>query len=223
MHQRPARVRRKRVKALGERFDQALVLAHDLHRSQRRKDTDIPYISHLLAVAALVIEMGADEDTAIAALLHDAIEDQGGNGTRERLLRLFGERTVGIIDECTDTDQTPKPPWLGRKKRYLNHLRGASPEALMVSLADKLHNARCIRRDLETLGAKIWQRFSGGQGGTIWYYRSLVEIFKEQRLHSQVVAELDTVVGQIEARSAAKAISPRGPHAVRRLKPTRRR
>jgi len=180
-----------------ERFGAAFLYALRLHAHQKRKGTTIPYISHLLAVTALVLEDGGSEDEAIAALLHDAIEDQGGEPTRQEIRRRFGDKVVEIVNGCTDTDQTPKPPWLERKKRYLEHLRSASPEVLRVSAADKLHNARTILADLRRHGKAVWQRFNGGRDGTLWYYRQLVQIFREHG-PSFLVEELDRVVSEME-------------------------
>jgi (p)ppGpp synthase/HD superfamily hydrolase len=162
---------------LTARFTEALAYAAALHVTQRRKGTDIPYIAHLIAVAALVLEDGGGEDEAIAALLHDAVEDQGGRETLAAIRKRFGERVAGIVRGCTDADTTPKPPWRERKERYIAHLRTAPPEIRRVSLADKLHNARAILRDLRTGGGAVWERFNGGKEGTLWYYRTLADLF----------------------------------------------
>ena len=184
---------------LSSRFQDALTFAVELHNGHTRKGTNIPYIAHLLAVTSLVIEHGADEDEAIAALLHDAIEDQGGAETREEIRRRFGVRVVEIVDGCTDTDVTPKPPWRPRKEAYLAHLRSASPSALLVSAADKLHNARAILADYRLLGESVWKRFKGGREGTLWYYRSLVTAFREAvAAPLRLVEELDRIVSEIE-------------------------
>lgn len=179
------------------RFEAALIYALHLHAEQKRKGTTIPYISHLLAVTALVLEDGGSEDEAIAALLHDAIEDQGGEPIRQEIRRRFGDRVLEIVNGCTDTDQTPKPPWLERKKQYLEHLRSAGPEILRVSAADKLHNARSLLSDLRRHGKAVWERFNGGRDGTLWYYRRLVQIFRECG-PSFLVEELDRVVSELE-------------------------
>lgn len=182
---------------LGNRFEAALIYALHLHAQQKRKGTTVPYISHLLAVAAIVLEDGGSEDEAIAALLHDAIEDQGGEPTRQEIRRSFGDKVVEIVNGCTDTDETPKPPWLERKKRYLEHLRGASPEVLRVSAADKLHNARAVLSELRRHGKSVWGRFKGGREGTLWYYRRCVQVFHESG-PSFLVEELDRVVSELE-------------------------
>jgi len=186
------------------RFEAALIYALHLHAEQKRKGTTIPYISHLLAVAALVLEDGGSEDEAIAALLHDAIEDQGGEPIRQEIRRRFGDKVVEIVNGCTDTDQMPKPPWLERKKQYLEHLRSASPEILRVSVADKLHNARAVLSDLRRHGDAVWERFNGGRDGTLWYYRQLLQVFRE-RCSSFLVEELDRVVSELERISSSRA------------------
>ena len=183
---------------LSNRFEQALVYAHTLHREQRRKGSNIPYISHLLSVAALVLENGGDEDEAIAALLHDAVEDQGGETTREVILHMFGERVTEIVDGCTDADTIPKPPWRERKEKYIEKLRHASSSIRRVALADKLHNARSILSDLSRDGEGTWDKFTGGKLGTVWYYRTLLEIFLETDPDSWLVIELNRVVGNFE-------------------------
>ena len=186
---------------LSARFESALSFAARLHAGQLRKGTRIPYVSHLLAVASLVLEHGGTEDEAIAALLHDAIEDQGGNSTREVIRRLFGEEVVAIVNGCTDAEVIPKPPWRERKERYIAHVREASPSVRLVSASDKLHNARSVLADLRVLGDDLWSRFSGGREGTLWYYRSLVESFRAAGDNRALVEELDRVVSEIELKS----------------------
>ena len=179
------------------RFDEALVFASQLHRNQKRKGNSSPYITHLLAVTAIVGENGGSEDEVIAALLHDAVEDQGGAVVREEIRRRFGTAVADIVDGCSDTDQTPKPPWRQRKQAYLDHLPGASRAVQLVSLADKLHNSRSILFDLREVGNSTWERFKGGKEGTLWYYRSLVSIFLA-RGPQPLARELQRVVAEIE-------------------------
>lgn len=179
------------------RFEEAFGYAMELHGRQKRKGTQVPYMAHLLAVTALVIEDGGDEDQAIAALLHDAVEDQGGQATMDEIRRRFGDRVAHIVDGCTDTYQEPKPPWRQRKEAYLAHLPTASPEVRRVSLADKLHNSHSILSDL-LLGECVWERFRGGKNGTLWYYRSLLEIFRKTDT-SPMVREFGWVVERIES------------------------
>jgi (p)ppGpp synthase/HD superfamily hydrolase len=186
---------------LTHRFEQALVYASRLHRKQIRKGSNVPYISHLLSVTALVLEDGGDEDEAIAALLHDAVEDQGGQATREVIFDMFGERVVEIVDGCTDADTIPKPPWLERKQQYIDNLRGASASIRKVSLADKLHNARSILRDLSQNGEATWGKFKGGKQGTLWYYQTLLELFLETDADSWMVQELNRIVEQLTVSS----------------------
>ncbi len=171
---------------LTPRFDAALTYASALHRPQPRKGTDIPYVSHLLAVASLVLEHGGGESEAIAALLHDAVEDGGTYppggvlAVRREIGERFGEEVLAIVEGCTDAHLHPKPSWPERKRRYIEHLATASPSARLVSGADKLHNARCILADYRVHGEDLWSRFnpeSNGREGQLWYYRELVTVF----------------------------------------------
>jgi (p)ppGpp synthase/HD superfamily hydrolase len=179
-----------------ERFENALILAYCIHCAQCRKGTEIPYVSHILSVAGIAIEHGADEDEAIAALLHDAIEDGGGAVIRDEIQRRFGSRVASIVEECTDTDETPKPPWRIRKELYIKHLETASPSGRFVSAADKLHNARAILEDYRLIGEELWERFNAGRDDILWYYRSLVTVFKESGT-TPLIAELERVVSEL--------------------------
>lgn len=183
-----------------ERFDEALRYAHELHRTQERKGgRGVPYVSHLMGVCSLVLEAGGDEDQAIAALLHDAMEDQGGLPTLEEIRRRFGDRVATIVDACTDAYDEPKPPWRPRKEAYLDRLPGEPPEALLVSLADKVHNARTILLDVRADGEGYLDNFTGGRVGTLWYYRALVEAFRSiEGFDSVLVDELDRVTAELE-------------------------
>jgi (p)ppGpp synthase/HD superfamily hydrolase len=178
---------------LTSRFEQALIYATQLHAKQVRKCSDIPYISHLLSVAALILEDGGDEEEAIAGLLHDAVEDRGGIKTREAILRQFGERVVSIVDGCTEPYLEPKPPWRDRKLQYIEQMRHASPSVLRVSMADKLHNARSILVDWHREGDTVWDKFNGGKEGTLWFYRSLLEIY-EKATNSFLMEELKLIL-----------------------------
>ncbi len=182
---------------LTARFEAALVYTFQLHNHQTRKSSPTPYIAHLMSVSALVLEAGGDEDSAIAALLHDAVEDQGGVETLDDIRQRFGERVAEIVDSCSDTYTIPKPPWRDRKETYLAHLAEATLAARLVSAADKLHNARSILRDLRSDGPQVWEKFNGGKEGSLWYYRSLVEIF-QQLDNNYLVDELTRVVREIE-------------------------
>ena len=182
---------------LSPRFEQALLMATRLHARQRRKGADIPYVSHLMAVSSLVFEDGGSEDEAIAALLHDAVEDQGGAPTLEKIREAFGDRVAGIVAGCTDSDVVPKPPWRERKERYIAHIRQAGPDVRRVSAADKLHNARAILADLHKHGDAVWDRFTADRPGVLWYYRSLVTAFQDTGV-GFLADELDRVVTQLE-------------------------
>jgi (p)ppGpp synthase/HD superfamily hydrolase len=185
---------------LSSRFETALSFAARLHAEQQRKSTEVPYISHLLSVCGLVLEHGGTEEQAIAALLHDAIEDQGGAATRETILRLFGSEVAAIVEGCTDADTIPKPPWRERKERYLAHLADAPEDVRLISCADKLHNARTILADLRVSGAEVWNRFRGGREGTLWYYRALVTAFTAHGI-TPLVAEFERAVMEMERLS----------------------
>ncbi len=181
----------------GERFEEALVYAARLHRDQARKGTGTPYVTHLLAVAAIVGENGGTEEEVVAALLHDAPEDRGGRGRLEDIRRRFGGEVARIVDGCTDTYEDPKPAWRPRKEAYVEHVRHAPPSVRLVSAADKLHNARSILADLHASGDDLWDRFTGGREGTLWYYRTLADAYAAAGANA-VVEELDRVVSEIE-------------------------
>lgn len=187
---------------LSPRFEQALVYATILHSGQKRKGTDIPYISHLLAVTAIVLEHGGTEEEAIAALLHDAVEDAGGKERAADIRARFGDTVAAIVEGCTDADTIPKPPWEQRKKAYLAHLAKAPASVRLVSAADKLHNARAVLADYRTLGESLWARFNGGKEGTLWYYREIVRCLSAHG-PSALVEELDRVVSELERLSTA--------------------
>ncbi len=182
---------------LSSRFREALWLAAFLHADQWRKGTDIPYVAHLLAVSSLVLEHGGSEDAAIAGLLHDSVEDQGGRTVLEQIASRFGPSVAAIVEACSDSTETPKPPWRARKERYIAHLAGVTRETLLVSLADKLHNARSILSDYQQIGERLWERFQGGKDGTLWYYNALVAAFEERAEHVRLVEELRRVVTEL--------------------------
>lgn len=187
-----------------ERFDDALVFAHTIHRQQVRKGSEVPYIHHLLSVTALVGENGGDEDQVIAALLHDSIEDCIGEvpDIREQIDARFGAIVLEIVEACTDADEDPKPPWRERKEAYISSLR-AKPvghPALIVSLADKLHNSRSILTDYQRLGEQLWSRFRGGREGTLWYYRELADVFREKQMGA-LGGEFERVVQAVHRRA----------------------
>lgn len=182
---------------LSERFERALLLACRLHASQYRKLSDVPYVAHLLAVASLVLEHGGSEDEAIAALLHDAVEDQGGAATRAVILTEFGPEVTAIIDGCTDTDQEPKPPWRARKEQHVAHVAAASPSVRLVVAADKLHNVRSLTNELRTHGASVWQHFKGSHEGTLWYNREMLSALRKDGANA-LVEELARAIEELE-------------------------
>lgn len=185
--------------AYGPRFDEALGFAANLHREQVRKGSPVPYVTHLLAVAALVGENGGTEDEAIAALLHDAIEDQGGDVARRAIRERWGDEVVAIVDGCTDAETIPKPPWRERKETYLAHLANdASASVLLVSLADKLHNARCTLTDLRRDGPATWSKFTGGKDGTLWYLRALADVYRRRAAPTALREEFSRTLAEIE-------------------------
>jgi (p)ppGpp synthase/HD superfamily hydrolase len=192
------------TKSPGPRFAEALAYARELHSSQKRKGTEIPYIAHLLAVAAIVLEHGGDEDQAIAALLHDGPEDQGGIATLEEIERRFGRRVSRIVANCTDTLEKPKPAWKLRKARYIERVRKArTDDFLLVSLADKVHNLDSIRRDHESLGARVWKRFKKSKEKTLSYYESLYEAYSVRmgKSHPTLLRELRRSLDELLGRS----------------------
>jgi (p)ppGpp synthase/HD superfamily hydrolase len=192
---------------LSWRFREALTVAADLHEDQKRKGTDIPYISHLLAVASIALDHDANEDQAIAALLHDSIEDAppalGGEWVRRMLGHRFGPRVLAIVEGCTDADVRPKPPWRKRKEEYIAHLPSTPAEVLLVSAADKLHNATAILKDHRKIGDALWDRFNrdAGKAGTIGYYRGLVSAYQAAGHHPRLIGELDATVTALEQQA----------------------
>lgn len=181
---------------LTERYEKALIMACRYHASQCRKGSDVPYVTHLLAVSGLVLENGGGETEAIAALLHDAAEDAGGRQTLEEIRAQFGDDVAHIVDACTDTYETPKPPWIKRKQDYLATIPGKSAAACLVSCADKVHNARCILFDYRQIGEDLWTRFNAERGQVLWYYRALADAFAG-KCSPALSAELKRVVDKI--------------------------
>lgn len=165
---------------LSERFEDALAYAARLHRDQKRKGSETPYVAHLLGVASIAIEHGADENQAIAALLHDAVEDQGGLRRLEEIRGRFGNDVADMVSDCTDSSDAEKAPWQGRKEAYLASLADKPERSLQVSLADKTHNAGAIVADLAAHGQIVWDRFTGKRDGTLWYYEALVDAFRRR-------------------------------------------
>ena len=189
---------------LTARFAEALSCAQDWHRSQMRKGSSTPYIAHLLSVAALVLEAGGTEDEAIAALLHDAIEDQGGSVVGETISAKFGPNVLAIVRECSDWDgDGAKPSWRQRKESFVASIAEISASGRLVAAADKLHNARDLREDYRVLGDGLWHRFNGGRTGTMWYYRAVADALEQALAPKRIVDELQRVVTELEELAAA--------------------
>lgn len=185
---------------LTDRFDQAVLYAIELHRAQMRKGTSIPYVTHLFAVCSLVLEDGGTEDEAIAALLHDGPEDQGGIAVLDQIRARFGDAVASMVAGLSDAmpgPGEPKAPWRGRKEAYLRHLADASPSVLRVSLADKVHNARSILVDLLADGEGTWDRFNAGRTDQAWYYGELLRVFEQRLSGSRNLPELARVLSEL--------------------------
>ena len=188
---------------LGPRFERAFLFAAEKHAGQTRKTTTVPYIAHLMGVASLALEYGGDEDLAIAALLHDVVEDCGGAAMLKEVKRQFGRRVAKIVDGCTDSYGEPKAPWRERKENYLRHLKSADAGTRLVSAADKLNNVRSILSDYREVGESIWERFNGGREGTLWYYRALLSEFQRGEMN-RLMRELEIAVLQLERDAGVK-------------------
>ena len=206
-------MRARLERPLSERFEAALIAANGIHRTQSRKGTQVPYIAHLIGVAGLVLEYGGTETQAIAALLHDAIEDVpeeiGPEWVRRTIQMEFGADVLAIVEHCTDTDVQPKPPWLARKSAYLAHVQTAPPDALLVSAADKLHNVRSLLRDYRAVGDELWPRFNkeAGRAGVLGYYRALATAFAA-RLQHPIVDDLDRELAMLEEDAGGRCEWP---------------
>ena len=183
--------------ALTQRFDDAVRYAHDVHRTQMRKGTDVPYIGHLMGVASIVLDDGGSEDEAIAALLHDAAEDQGGRERLEDIRGRFGDGVAKIVEDCTDSWEQPKRPWLERKRAYVDHAKTLGAASRRVSSADKVHNAYAILRDLRNEGERVWDRFNARPDDVMAYYQSLVRAYQDAG-GGRLVDELERIVRGIE-------------------------
>jgi (p)ppGpp synthase/HD superfamily hydrolase len=190
---------------LPRRFEKALAYAARIHGKQVRKRTQRPYIGHLLSVASIVIEFDGDEDMAIAALLHDAVEDQGGLPRLRDIRRRFGKRVAHIVDGCTDSYATPKLPWIDRKRAYLERIPKEAADVRLVSAADKLSNARETLQDVRAHGVEVFESFAGKKDGTLWYYQALVEKFREAE-SSALVEELARVVTELNRLSTSRSL-----------------
>lgn len=194
---------------LSSKFEEAMVYANRIHAGQRRRKTNMPFIAHLLGVSSIVLEYGGNEDEAIGGLLHDAVEDAGGQKRLDEIRERFGQTVADIVQGCTDSDQYPRPPWRTRKEAYLVHLPTASASVRLVSAADKLHNARALLRTYHLLGPAIWERYNGGKDGTLWYYRALVLAFQTSG-PSALAKELDRVVSEIKRVSTLPPVTSSG-------------
>jgi (p)ppGpp synthase/HD superfamily hydrolase len=208
---RPQRVQRDhKAIPLGPRFSRAFQFAFKMHAAQARKASTIPYIAHLMGVASLVLEADGDEDLAIAALLHDVVEDCGGAPMLKRVRMRFGARVAKIVEGCTDADTYPKPPWRERKEKYLAHLQHADAETRLVSAGDKLNNVRSILSDYRQVGEFVWERFNGGREGTLWYYRALLDEFLRDP-PNRITRDLDLAVRELESLAAASISAAKSP------------
>lgn len=191
---------------LTARFQRAFAVACDVHAGQLRKGTRIPYLAHVMSVAALVLEHGGGEDAAIGGLLHDAVEDSGDGTRMERQIReQFGDHVAGIVVGCSDAVAVPgqpKPPWQDRKAAYIDRLAGEDdPDVLLVSACDKLHNARAIVADLRAVGPVMWDRFKAGPAAQLWYYQSLASCY-QGRVPAALSDELNRTIRQMQDLAA---------------------
>ena len=188
-----------------DRLLDAMAVAAQIHGGQIRKGTTIPYLSHLLGACSIALEYGATEHEAIAALLHDAIEDGRPTDAARATVWSFGDEVGRIVEGCTDADAHPKPPWRERKEAYVARLAGEDHSVLLVSASDKLHNARSIVRDLRGIGEAVWDRFSVSKDDTLWYYRSLVTAYGRNGAHTPaLVDELERTVAEMESLAGAR-------------------
>lgn len=183
------------------KFTEALEFAARAHDGQVKKGTRIPYVSHLLAVCALVLEHGGTEKEAIAALLHDTLEDQPQRVSRAAIRDRFGAEVLRIVEGCSDTPRGytggKKPPWKVRKQGYLRRLRRHGEGVVLVALADKLHNARAIRSDYDELGDELWGKFNAGRDDQMWYFRALVSAFRKTGAPRRMLKEFEQVVCEL--------------------------
>lgn len=187
---------------LSERFIDALNYGARLHLAQKRKGSETPYVAHLLGVCALVLEHGGTEDEAVAALLHDAVEDQGGPAMLAEIGVRFGEAVAEIVRACSDALTRPKPPWRERKERAIEEVPTASRSTLLVETADKLHNARAVLSDYRQVGEELWGRFMGKRAGTLWYYRAMTDALTKA-FPGPLADELERTVAELERLAAA--------------------
>ncbi len=185
-------------------MQRAFRYAAEKHFGQTRKQSAVPYISHLMAVASLVLEAGGDEDMAIAAFLHDVVEDCGGMPRLREVRQQFGGRVAKMVEGCTDSFGEPKPEWVERKKDYLREVKHADVDTRLVSASDKLHNVRTILADYRQHGEAIWTRFTGKKEDTLWYYRALSDEY-QRRSPNRITRELEIAVVELERTVGKKA------------------
>ena len=183
---------------MSERFVGAVEFANELHGDQFRKGTTVPYISHLLVVSGIVLQHGGGEDEAIAAFLHDTVEDCGGKPVLERIRQHFGEKIADLVDGCSETDIQPKPPWFERKKGYIESIRSASPSVRLISCADKIHNASSIISEYRQVGEKVWDRFKANKTETLWFYSCLIAAMQASGENRPILNELILVVNELK-------------------------
>jgi (p)ppGpp synthase/HD superfamily hydrolase len=193
---------------LTDRFRDAVALAEEVHGRQRRSGTEVPYLAHLLVVTGLVLEDGGDEDEAVAAMLHDSVEEGGGRHMLDRIGERFGPRVAAIVEACSDSVEEEDWPWIERKRRYLEHLPEIEDEgALRVSLADKLNNARSVVRDYREEGDALWERFTEKTAREqLWYYERLLAFFQRERpgpLTEDLAQSVDELAILVARNSAA--------------------
>ncbi len=185
---------------LTDRYDAALKFASDAHREQKRKNGDVPYLSHLLRVSGLTLDYGASENVAIAALLHDVVEDCGGMAALERVREEFGDAVAAIVLDVSDStasDATRKAPWRERKEKYLARMERCDPGALLVSACDKLDNATSLLRSFTLFNEDdILSKFKAGPDSQAWFYDSVLDVLK--RRESPVANELSYVVERLK-------------------------
>lgn len=183
---------------MSERFVGAMELANELHGDQIRKGTTVPYISHLLIVSGMVLQHGGNEDEAIGALLHDSVEDCGGKPVMVKIRKRFGDKIADLVDGCSETDIQPKPPWLERKKDYIENIKSAIPSVRLITCADKIHNASSIISEYRKVGEKVWDRFKANKNETLWFYSSFVAAMQEAGENRPILNELVLVVNELK-------------------------
>jgi (p)ppGpp synthase/HD superfamily hydrolase len=180
-------------------------MALELHGGQTRKGSDVPYLTHVMAVAAMVGEYGGNEDQVIAALLHDAVEDQGGEATLERIRAAFGDTVAAYVLSCSDSVtpcESDKAPWRARKEVHIAKVATLPPEVKLILTADKIHNGRSVLAAYGDCGTAVWNRFKGGREGTIWYYRTMREALGQGWEHP-LLLDLDELIARLEKIAGA--------------------